>query len=85
MSQTLGLSPDIEVQSDESVSQIISWNPSDNDGNQSDIHDNVVISSNDQRPAFQISKPQSNRASKSSSSFFIIIANTEKEGHKFLK
>ena len=85
MSRTLSLLPDIEVQPDESASQIIFWNPSDNDGNQFDIQDNIVMSSNDQRSAFQMSKPQSNRVSKSLSSFFIITADTEKEERKFLK
>ena len=56
MIRTLNLFPDIEMQPDESASQIIFWNPSDNE---SDIHDNVVMSSNDQRSAFQVSKPQS--------------------------
>lgn len=77
--------PDIEVGPDESVSQTRLSDNSDIDGNESDIYGNPVASPKDQRPASRVFKSQVSRTSKSLSAFFIITADTESEGRKFLK
>jgi len=82
MSHTL--STDTEVRPDESVSQIQLPGDSDDDGDESDIYDNPAIP-----PNYQPLAPRAFNlrvvGKASSSAFFMITADTENEGRKFLK
>jgi hypothetical protein len=83
MSHTL--STDTEVQPDESVSQVRLPDDSDNDGDESDIYGNPVVPPNHERLVPRAFNPRVSRMSKSSSAFFMITADTENKGRKFLK
>lgn len=82
---SLTLFSDTEMRPNESVSQIRLSDTSDIDGNESDIYGDPVIPSSNQQPASRVFKSRVSGVSKSLSAFFMITADTESEGRKFLK